>query len=86
MSIHVRADGTMLCAAKHAEKFDDIRYIDDGLQYILAVEQRVLVPDRDEAETGRWHWRRMGEPFRTLPGDAYEEDPVTAFGSEESYG
>ena len=76
----------MLCAAKHAEKFSDLRYIDDGLHYILAVEQRVLIPDEDEPTTGRWHWRRMGEPFRGLPGDDYDEDPMTAFGSEEPYG
>lgn len=86
MSLRVRADGSLLCAAKHPALPDDIRYIDDGLHYILGVEQRVLIPDDDELTSGRWHWRRMGEPFRKLAGDAYEEDPVTAFGSEEPYG
>lgn len=85
MSIRVRADGSMLCAAKHPTLPDDLGYIDDGLQYILAVEQRVLIPDDDEPETGRHHWRRQGEPFRPLPGDAADEDPVTAFGDEEPY-
>lgn len=85
MSLRVRANGELLCAAKHPALPDDLRYIDDGLHYILAAEQRVLIPNHDEAETGKWHWRNMGEDFRKLSGDAYYEDPVTAFGYDEDY-
>jgi hypothetical protein len=52
----MRADGTLLCGAK-SEPMEGDRYLDDALHYILAVEQRVLIPDDDEAITGRWHWR-----------------------------
>lgn len=82
MSLRVRADGQMLCAAKHLALPDDIRYIDDGLHYALGVEQGVLVADDDEDVTGKWHWRRKGERFQHLnfERDGYTDDPVNDYG------
>lgn len=45
----------MLCAAKCDEEDGDV-YIGDRLHYELAVQQKVLVPAFDEAESGLWHW------------------------------
>lgn len=55
MSIRWRKDGKLLCAAKHDEKPGDT-YIDDRLQYKLAVELKVLVPDYNECLNGLHHW------------------------------
>lgn len=64
LSIRVRADGRILCAAKHAEEIGDT-YLDDGLHYRLAVELRVLVTEAMHQASGRgghaahgeWWWR-----------------------------
>lgn len=79
MSVRMRVTGEILCGAK-SEPMPDDTYVPDGLHYHLSVIQRVLVPDEDEATTGHWHWRRKGEPFRTLRGDADVPDPVNEFG------
>lgn len=58
--------GELLCAAKHPPKSDD-SYIDDALHYRLAVELGVIVPDDDEAETGRWRWQQEAGMLDALP-------------------
>lgn len=58
MSVRWRLDGTLVCGAKSVPQYGD-SYIDDRLQYQLAVIEEVLLPDADEARTGRWHWRRQ---------------------------
>jgi hypothetical protein len=55
MSLRVRKDGTILCAAKHPPMGGDV-YIDDGVHYLLAVLARVVIPEDDEDATGRWRW------------------------------
>ena len=53
-------NGELLCAAKHPAEAKDT-YIDDALHYRLAVELRVVIPDPNEHETGKWHWNIPGE-------------------------
>ena len=79
MSLRYRVTGELLCAAKHPPMPNDT-YIDDGLHYMLSVIQRVVIPESDEDVTGRWHWRAIGEPFRSLPGDAVDLNPILTFG------
>ncbi len=56
MSLRIRRiTGEILCAAKHPKEEGDL-YIDDWWQYFLAVDNRIIIPDADEAETGRHHW------------------------------
>ena len=55
MSLRWRADGRLLCAAKHQEEPNDT-YIDDRLHYLLSTIVRVLLPHVDEKETGEWRW------------------------------
>ena len=49
-------EGELLCAAKHPEKPHD-SYICDAVHYQLSVVVGVIVPDKNEAENGLWHWR-----------------------------
>ena len=58
MALRIRTTGEILCAAKHPRRAGDT-YIPDGLHYELSVIQRVLIPNADEAETGKWHWREQ---------------------------
>lgn len=55
MSLRYRADGRLLCAAKHPAEPDDA-YIDDNLHYRLSVISRVIMADVNEEENGLWHW------------------------------
>ena len=55
MSLRWRADGRLLCAAKHGVEEGDT-YLDDRLHYELAVLRRVLIPEPDEPESGAWRW------------------------------
>jgi hypothetical protein len=71
MAVRVRADGRVLCAARHPQEPGDI-YLDDGLHYRLAVELRVLVTEPMRTDGGRgghdahgeWWWRNA------IPADA----------------
>ena len=47
--------GELLCGAK-SEATEGDTYIDDRLQYELAVVQKVIVPDINEAENGKHYW------------------------------
>ncbi len=55
MAIRWRKSGELLCAAKYDEKVGDT-YINDRLQYQLAVEHKIIVPDLNESLTGIHHW------------------------------
>lgn len=55
MSIRWRKTGELLCAAK-SEAMEGDTYIDDRLQYELAVIQKVIIPDKNEAENGLHYW------------------------------
>ncbi len=61
MSIRWRKTGELLCGAKSKEMKGDT-YIDDNLHYELAVECKILVPDINEKENGRWYWLRHTFP------------------------
>jgi len=55
MSLRWRKSGELLCAAKYDEKPGDT-YIDDRLQYQLAIEHKVIIPDINENTNGIHHW------------------------------
>lgn len=55
MSIRWRATGDLICGAVSQEEPGDT-YIDDRLQYQLAVISRAIVPDVDEENSGLHHW------------------------------
>lgn len=66
MSLRIRKDGTILCAAMHPAKTGDT-YIDDNLAYELSVVHKVLVTEPmylpggygrgGHANHGQWWWR-----------------------------
>lgn len=67
MSLRIRADGTIWCAALNKEKEGDI-YIDDNLHYYLSVEAKVLVTtyvDYHMENKGEW-WMKGSEPKDVL--------------------
>lgn len=55
MSLRWRSNGQILCGAKSLPEKGDC-YIDDRLHYELSVEQKCIVPDKDEDINGLWHW------------------------------
>jgi len=55
MSLRWRKSGTILCGAKSKSEKGDT-YIDDRLHYELAVEQKCVVPDKNENKNGLWYW------------------------------
>ncbi len=55
MSLRWRKNGTLICGAK-SEPEDNDCYIDDRLHYMLSVELGVVVPDKNEEDTGLWYW------------------------------
>lgn len=55
MSLRWRATGELLCGAK-SEPMKDDTYIDDHLHYHLSVIQKVVIPDVNEEENGKWYW------------------------------
>ena len=66
MSLRIRTDGAIVCAAMHPPLPDDV-YIHDGVSYVLSVERRIVVtepmhlPDGvgmgGHAKHGLWWWR-----------------------------
>lgn len=70
MSVRIRKDGTIVCAAMHPEMPDDT-YINDGLQYRLSVQYGVLVTD-DEHNNGHglWWWFDAVPPEKNKPDDS----------------
>lgn len=69
MSVRVRADGRVLCAAMHGAEPGDA-YIDDGLHYRLSVELKVLLTEPMHCDRGRgghakhgeWWWKGCAPP------------------------
>lgn len=58
MSIRVRKDGTMICAALSEPKPDDA-YIDDALHYQMSVVHGVICtyPEPEHTNSGgKWFW------------------------------
>lgn len=57
MSLRIRKNGRVLCAAIHPEKKGDL-YINDALHYYLSVEKRVLFtePMKYHKKNGEWWW------------------------------
>lgn len=57
MSLRVRKDGRVLCAAIHDEAEGDT-YIPDGLSYQMTTEYKVLVSEPIEKHriSGQWFW------------------------------
>lgn len=57
MSLRIRKDGRILCAAIHAAEDGDT-YIDDGLHYTMSVEQKVIGTEPMEKHQihGQWWW------------------------------
>ena len=67
MSLRIRRDGRILCAALNEAELGDI-YIDDELHYYLSVTERVLVTTDNEyhiANGGEWWWK--GKEPKDLP-------------------
>ena len=58
MAVRIRKNGRIFCAALRGEESGDT-YIDDGLHYILSVENKVLVtePMDKHQENAEWWWR-----------------------------
>lgn len=64
VSLRIRADGRILCAAMHEEEPGDV-YMHDGISYRLTCELGVLVTEEMHQEEGRgghakhgeWWWR-----------------------------
>ncbi len=64
MSLRIREDGRILCAAMHPAESSDVAYIDDRLHYMLSVELKALVTEPMNGPHGRgghavhgeWWW------------------------------
>lgn len=69
MSLRIRKDGRIFCAAMHPAKAGDI-YLHDGISYKLTVELRVIVTEAMFSNAGRgghskhgeWWWANMVPP------------------------
>lgn len=72
MSVRVRTDGTILCAAMHPAEPGDT-YLDDGDHYKLSVVRGLLVSEPMERHEldGLWWWHDEVPPGR-------EPDPFYA--------
>ena len=60
MSLRIREDGRILCAAMHPEKPGDT-YIHDGISYRLTVELRAIVSEPMHSNVGRGGHAKHGE-------------------------
>ena len=58
MSLRIRPDGRILCAALHPEAEGDV-YLHDGIHYHISVEKKLLVTEAEpyHLERGEWWWR-----------------------------
>ncbi len=59
MAVRIRENGRIFCAAINKEMKGDC-YLDDGIHYILSVEQKLLVTTENEYHMengGEWWWR-----------------------------
>ncbi len=75
MSLRIRADGRVLCAAMYPEEPGDT-YVDDGAHYRLSVELGVLVTEPMDGPGGRGGHARHGEWWwrGAVPEDVVLED------------
>lgn len=72
MSLRIRLDGRILCAAINKEEKGDV-YIDDDLHYEMSVEKKVLVTtynDYHMANGGEWWWKGR-EPKDVIINEFY---------------
>lgn len=78
MSLRIRSDGRVLCAAIHAAEPGDT-YIDDGLHYQLSVVHKVLVTEAMPAHAARGEWWWRGQvPDSVTPEEFYMAQPLAA--------
>lgn len=61
MALHIRKDGTILCAAMHPAVASDRGYLDDGLHYKLSVELGAVVTEPMHSTEGRGGHAKHGE-------------------------
>lgn len=81
MSLRLRADGRVLCAAKHSAEPGDA-YLDDGVHYELSVRRRVLVTEPmhllaghgGHAAHGQWWWKGQEPSTAEIDPFYYEEN------------
>lgn len=60
MSLRIREDGRILCAALHPPQPGDT-YLHDGISYTLTVELRAIVTEAMDEPAGRGGHRKHGE-------------------------
>lgn len=72
MSLRIREDGRILCAAMHPEEPGDT-YLHDGISYMLTVVHRCIVTEPWELDGGRGGHSRHGQWWWA---DAVPEDVV----------
>lgn len=72
MSLRIREDGRVLCAAMHPPQPGDV-WLDDAVHYRLSVDLRVLVTEPmnegglgGHAAHGEWWWRDQVPPAATV--------------------
>lgn len=58
MALRIRKDGRILCEAMHP-KMDGDTYLDDGVHYMLSVDNKLLVTEQMEQHSarGEWWWK-----------------------------
>ena len=93
MSLRIREDGRVLCAAMHpAEKGDC--YIDDGVHYLLSITLGLLVTEQMEmpenvgrgghARHGQWWWYD-DVPADVVPDLMFDRPKMLAASGGDSY-
>ena len=70
MSLRIRADGRILCAAMHPAEDGDT-YLHDGIHYRLSVELGAILTEPMHQESGRGGHSKHGEWWwaNDVPGD-----------------
>jgi len=74
MSLRIREDGRILCAAMHPEQSGDT-YLHDGISYRLTVELRAIVTEPMLSDRGRGGHSKHGEWWwvNAVPADVVLE-------------
>ncbi len=75
MSLRIRKNGRILCAAKHPAEVGDT-YLNDEISYRLTVELRVIVTEPMFSSLGRGGHDKHGEWWwaNDVPPDVFLED------------
>ena len=75
MSLRIREDGRILCAAMHPAEPGDT-YLHDGISYRLTVELKAIVTEPMHSEVGRGGHAKHGEWWwaNAVPSDVVIED------------